>query len=220
MKKVIVFISLLIIVSIVGHTQGIRLGIKANPQLTWLNPSGTNDVENTGSKMGIDIGLAVENYFTANYALLTGLSLSTASGILDYTTDTLRFEVDEDEKVFLPSSSMKHNFQYISIPLGLKFKTNEIGYFTYYAQLGFSGHVNVKATLTESSNDIEDENISKEINLFNVDYFIGGGVEYSLGGNASIVAGITYHNGFIDIVKTTEDKIVLSRVALRLGVMF
>lgn len=219
MKRSIIVVILLILPFLILPAQELRLGVIANPQLSWLNPSGTKKVEKGENHLGFDIGLAVENYFRKNYALLTGVTLCNLGGGLKYS-DSLQFTLSDEDYDVAPETELDYKLQYVRIPIGLKFKTNDIGYFRYYTQLGFSGGINVKSILNAEASNIEEEDISQDINLMNLGYFIGGGAEYSLGGSAAIVFGITYYSGFLDVVKTTNDKVVLSRVALRLGIMF
>ena len=118
------------------------------------------------------------------------------------------------------NESINFSLQYIKIPLALKFKTKEIGYFTYFAQIGLEAGVNVKANVSIDANNIDKEKVTDEVKLFNAGYLIGGGVEYSIGGNTSIILGIQYENGFLDIISTTEDKVVSPKITLLLGIMF
>jgi opacity protein-like surface antigen len=99
-------------------------------------------------------------------------------------------------------------------------KTNEIGYWTFFTHLGLNGGVNIKATAEVDDFELENKNISDEVRLFNLGYFIGAGVEYSIGGNAAIALGLTYTNGFIDITDGGDSKVTLSDFAIRIGVLF
>ena len=54
--------------------------------------------------------------------------------------------------------------QYINIPLGLKLKTNEIGYFTFYANLGLDAGINIKALGTSNMGDFDQECSHLELN--------------------------------------------------------
>jgi len=67
---------------------------------------------------------------------------------------------------------------------------------------------------------LNNENISDEVKLFTLGYFIGAGIEYSIAGSTAIVVGITYTNGFIDITPDSNNKVTLSNFALRLGILF
>jgi hypothetical protein len=64
------------------------------------------------------------------------------------------------------------------------------------------------------------DNVKKEINLFNTNYFFGGGVEYNVGGNTSLLAGIFFNNGFLDVLSNNDHKAVLNYLTFRVGVLF
>ena len=104
--------------------------------------------------------------------------------------------------------------------MGLKLKTNEIGYFTFYTHLGVNTGINIKATGEVENYELDNTNISDEVKLFNLAYFIGAGAEYSIGGNTAIVLGLTYTNGFVDITKDTDNKVTCSNVTIRIGILF
>jgi hypothetical protein len=99
-------------------------------------------------------------------------------------------------------------------------KTNEIGHFTYYAQMGLRHYFNIGARATATGSGLSKDNVSKEINFFNVSYFFGGGVEYNIGGNTSLTAGLFYDNGFTDVLSNDDHKAVLNFVTIRLAVLF
>ena len=47
---------------------------------------------------------------------------------------------------------------------------------------------------------LDKDNVGKEIGLFNLSFFIGGGIDYDLGGTTALNLGIFYNNGFIDLL--------------------
>ena len=200
--------------------QKIRFSVFVNPCINWLS-SDVKTIKSDGATFGFDAGLTMDNFFAENYAFSTGISIGSLGGNLRYDSST-SFRTNTGDISLPGGSSVKYKLQYITIPVGLKFKTNQIGYFTYFAHLGFTLQANIKATGTSSgeSNALDNDNISKEVGFFNLGYHIGGGLEYSLGGNTAIIVGITYTNGFIDITQNPDDKITTSSLAIRLGVLF
>lgn len=199
-------------------TAQVRFGVVAHPQYTWM-ASETADVTNLSGKIGFNGGLILENYFAENYAIMSGISISVEGGKLSYE-DTLQYIVNDARVPILPETKLDYSLQYVQIPLGLKLKSNEIGYTTFFANLGFTAGINIKARLKDSEKHIQDENISEEIKLFNLGYHFGGGIEYSLGGNTSVLAGVTFVNGFVDITGRNEDKVTMKNISLRLGILF
>jgi opacity protein-like surface antigen len=151
---------------------------------------------------------------------MTGISIDNTGGKLKYDFEK-EINTNSSSDTTLPVGSvLNYKLQYINIPLGLKFKTNQIGYTTFFTHLGINGGINIKASGEIDNFELNNENISDEVKLFTLGYFIGAGVEYSIAGNTAIVVGITYTNGFIDITPDSNNKVTLSNFALRLGVLF
>lgn len=217
MKKYIIVI-ILFFSFMNSQGQDLRFGVFVDPQLSWLTPDAKN-INRDGFRAGIKGGLILDKYFAKNYAFTTGISISNMGGNLHYE-DSVTIETLEEDYILNPESSVEYKLQYVSVPIGLKFKTNEIGYFTFFAQLGFTPQINIKAKADASDNQIDNENISKELNLFNMSYFFGGGLEYSLGGNTALMGGIIFNNGFIDVLSSKNVKETLSFLSVRLGIMF
>ncbi len=196
----------------------LRFTVFVDPKFAWMK-SDLNSIDNDGSKFGVNIGLNVDKFFAKNYAIMTGISIDNTGGNLKFdNAKTLQTGSGDED---LPAGSTIHyKLQYIDIPLGLKLKTNEIGYWTFFTHLGLNGGINIKATAEVDDFTLQNENISDEIRLFNLGYYIGAGAEYSIGGNAAIVAGLTYTNGFIDITDGNDSKVTLGNIAIRIGVLF
>ncbi len=185
----------------------------------------------------------IQVYVWAWYAITSGLGFAFNQG------GTLRHDIGGnflDESDFtdptltesndaLPDGvNIKYNVQFVEIPLGLKMRTQEFGYLRYYAELpiftlGFKTQAN--GTLTGSTIDGEQEgNIKKDVNLLNVSWGLGGGAEYNLNESTSIVAGIYYNQGFLDLTdnknsvknngEAEDSKATTRGLTIRLGVLF
>ena len=96
----------------------------------------------------------------------------------------------------------------------------EIGYTKFFAHLGLNAAINIKASANLTNTDRNDLNISEEIKFYNLGYYVGGGIEYSLGGTTAIVVGLTYKNGFVDVTSDENNKATSENVSLRLGILF
>jgi opacity protein-like surface antigen len=217
----IILLFLLLIPVQLGKAQGIQFGIFVDPQVTWMS-SDNNEITSNGSRIGFNFGLTLHNFFTENYAFTTGISLNYIGGKLRHSDSTF-FRIQEEVDTLLPGTTITYKLQYLNFPIGLTLKTNEIGYITYFAQLGFDVQVKLKA-VGDKSNGFEDERINEEVNWFNLGYHFGIGMEYSLGGNTSIVLGLSFSQSLIDVTKDfanqPEDRIVLNNIVLRVGVNF
>jgi opacity protein-like surface antigen len=219
MKKYLIIFILILSVSKVAFAQNTRFTVFVDPKFSWMTPDLKN-YESDGSKLGVNIGLNVDKFFAPNYALMTGISIDNTGGFLFNSVDSIFIKTNSGKDTILPGKVLEYKLQYISVPIGLKLKTNEIGYLTYFTHLGIIAGVNIKATGEVEDYELENENISDEIKLFNLGYYIGAGVEYSIGGNSAIVLGLTYTNGFVDITKDANNKVTNSNIAIRIGILF
>lgn len=206
--------------AVVMAQSDLRLGVNLDPMASWLSPK-TNEIDKDGTRPGIAGGLTIEYYFHPNYGLTSGLNLGVQGGNVLYE-ETVEIDIGDDSPVRLdpPPNTVTYNLSYMTIPLGLKLKTNEIGYFTYFAHLGLTHQINIGARASSSGNNLNKDNVPKEINLLNMSYFFGGGVEYNIGGNTSLMAGILFNNGFIDVLSNDDHKAVLNYLTIRVGVLF
>ncbi len=58
------------------------------------------------------------------------------------------YSTDNQSIIIDPGQSVKMNLQYLDIPLGLKLKTEELGYGTFFLQLGFNPMFNINAHIS------------------------------------------------------------------------
>lgn len=218
MKRLFVFFLAVNTLTVFSQST-IRLGAHIDPIVTWFSPR-TSNIERDGARLGYNGGLIVETYFKPNYAFVSGLSLTSLGGNLMYT-DSASLSTSSGNNVIIPNNTtVAYNLTYLSIPVALKLKSNEIGYITYYAQMGFTPQFNIGSRATSTDDLLNKDNVSKEINLFNLSYFFGGGIEYNIGGQTSLITGIFFNNGFIDVFSSSRHKAVVNFFNLRIGMMF
>jgi hypothetical protein len=201
-----------------SYCQFAKFGVYAEPQLSWLSPD-SKDVDYDGLKVGISGGLSIDKYFQKNYAIQTGIAIGTQGGKVVFGEPS--FFTSYDEVDTLPAGTgVNYSLNYITIPLGLKLKTNQIGYFSYYARVGFTNQFNIKARATSDDGTLKKDDIGEEIFFYNLAYHFGIGIEYNISKDTSIDFGITYHNGFIDVSNDRNYKIYSRNVTLHIGVIF
>lgn len=216
MKKLL--LSLLFIPAIISSSLGqeandqkFHFGLKASPGLAWtrINADG---VKQDGLRVGFTYGLMTDFSISTNYAFSTGIDISTRGGKYKVTVPNGSVSVDQ-------------KLQFIDIPIALKLKTKEIGYIKYYGLFGFNPGIVVKATKDVSSDVAYIPNENKVSNqsdftVFNVGLLIGAGIEYNLGGNTSVTAGLHYNNGLIDIWDINKAQMKSDGLTLNLGIFF
>ncbi|MFC2115198.1 porin family protein [Bacteroidota bacterium] len=217
MQKYILSLIILMFSSQI-FAQGLSFSVVFDPQITWMN-SDSKRIEKDGNSIGLGGGLVMDNYFAENYAFSTGLSILSTGGNLQFL-DSLDFQNGGEIDTLPPGSIVKYRLQYLTIPISLKLKSNEIGYVRFFTHLGINAHINVKATADVNSKDITGEDIRDEIQFFMLSYFIGGGLEYSLGGNTAIIGGIYFTSGIMDVTANSDYRAQISSLSLRLGIKF
>ena len=218
-------IALAIATSATAQNAGrsLRLGLSFAPNLGWLAPTGKK-IEANGSHLGFRFGLVTgimigEN---ANYAFSTGLFLNNIGG--DYKRATT-FILPTDTVAGTNQTTME--LQYVELPPTIKLKTNEIGYMTYFGQVGFDTGFRVGAkrdteiagpgvSVTEDNEDAKDDAAELRVALS-----IGAGFEYNFSGNTSALVGLRYSNGFTNALDNDDlGQAKLHYAELTLGVLF
>ncbi|MEX0967917.1 MAG: porin family protein [Bacteroidia bacterium] len=202
--------------------QKVNFGLRFNPLISFLKVD-SDTLEGTGPKLGFSYGAMLEFNLAENYAVAFELMLSQVPGSFKYTTSGI-------------DSSVEMNVQYVEIPVMLKGKTNEIGYFTYFGHFGLDigmrtvakGDVLVKNVLKYEDIVLNGEEIisdgertgvmAPDVRFFRLGLVIGAGAQYSLGGSTYLLGGLSFNNGFTNVVK--EHPIKSAYVALNLGVLF
>jgi hypothetical protein len=89
-----------------------------------------------------------------------------------------------------------------------------------FAHIGINNHINIRAAADIPSLNVSGEDIKNEINLFLMSYFLGGGIEYSLGGNFAILGGVYLTGAIWDVTTNTDYRAFVNTISLRLGVKF
>ncbi|MDR2011135.1 MAG: PorT family protein [Bacteroidales bacterium] len=231
MKKIILFILVFSIsYSIFSQEKKFSGGLYIGPGLSWLG-SDSKSVEKNGIKAGYSFGALLDINFANNFAFATGLTFNNYGGKIKYPYGATGIEWQESgTSSELPANSeLLYKLNYLAVPLGFKGKTNEIGYVTYFLKAGFTPMVNIKSKA--DIGDYKNELIGDEINLFNLGWHIGGGIEITLAGNTRLLIEILYNGGLFDVDKTeiyssatkdkkTNPKTVFNDVGLKIGIMF
>ena len=228
MKKAFLILTLLS-VSFSGYSQKsdnkFHFGVKAQPALAWLKidaPSGT-DLKSDGLPFGFGYGLITDFGFADRYAFSTGLEVAYRGGKTLYNS--------KDTSGATVVTKTDYSLQFIELPITLKLKTNEIGYMTYFFQVGFAPGIAIRTradietvrasgTTSEKNKDVADD-----INEFNLSLLIAAGAEYNISGNTSLLFGLTFNNGFLDVLDDKQYNAAKVKgnsnyLALTVGIMF
>jgi len=234
----------------------VRFGLYGEGALCWLSPEQQKIYSRGNFGLGFGWGLDTEINFSPSTSLRTGLNFSTFNAGINYYNTDLNlhhrtfYVLDASENFIewkdgsLPDTSgyiyqlhnRNYSINYVSIPLVLKLKTNEIGYFTYYGEFGATLGLKTKSTVddesksfTWNSNDstfvenvpfpitIEKININKGTQTVRLGLTLGAGAEYSLSGNTALFFQLNW-NYFINNQLVSKEKEVFLRKEVSDGV--
>jgi len=211
------FVGLVLMVPAAGQTK-LNFSVHVDPQFSWFS-SDEKEVEPAGSRFHLQTGLQMDYFFRENYAFSLGFGVNNLGGSLIYSDSTL-FVSREDSIYLAPGQSLLHKLQYLDFPVGLKLRTEEMGYMTFYFELGFNPMVNINAKAGSAEQLMDGENISETTRLFNLGYHAGLGVEYRLGGNTSLIGGVRWTSGLTDVTDNDKANVTLKSISIQLGLLF
>ncbi|MCT4589404.1 MAG: PorT family protein [Carboxylicivirga sp.] len=214
MKRItfLIFLGLITLINIKAQdNKRTRLSFVLSPQISWLS-SDNSAVEGDGNLFGYNFGVVMDRFFDKNYAFTTGLTINTTGGKLSYDPAT-SMEIGGSTEANVTDAT--YRLKYIEVPLSLKLITNEFHRSRYYGQFGLYTQYNIK------TNDGNGKSINSEVNFFDMGYQLGGGMEYSLGGDTYLMLGLIYGGGFLDVTDNkVDDKTTLNRFTFQFGIIF
>ena len=220
MRKSLFLSALLVLVSlqILAQDSDFKLGIKVAPAIhsTRILLDDPVLISNDGSNMKLSFGLVVDKALTDSYILSTGLIYIPKEVRIGITPDAgnpVNFNMAESYKL-----------QYLQVPLTLKLFTNEVKPdVKLFFQLGMALEIKV---YEEADLTLTEQEVVSEFQPINIPVVLGTGFEYNMGINTVAFAGVSYHRGLNNIVKSTnvafaQDLEIRSTVlSIDLGVKF
>ena len=229
--------------------QTFRFGIQVSPTITWMTSS-DKGINGNGTNVGLKLGVIGEKYFAENYAISFGINFAfNQGGTLKHDiggnlwpNSQLSSDVYQTGPAMPDGVNLKYSLQYVEIPLGLRLRSQEFGYLRYFVELPvftFGFVTQSQGAITGTDMDTDKEDIGKDVDTFAFSWGLGGGIEYGLGTQTSLTAGIYYQNYIIDVTNNDGDKYVvrdqdglpletvkensktlIKGITFRLGVMF
>lgn len=222
MKKIVISISFLFIF-VWGYSQdayNIRFGLQLSPTFTWMQ-SDASQINRNGANLALKLAMMGEYYFAENYAFTSGLGFAFNHG------GTLRYDPEDDywkTNLSVQNADLKYSVQYIEVPVGLKMRTRQFGYISYYGEpyimFGFRSQSrgDIKGT------EINDIDIKEFVTPLSMSWGLGVGGEYGVSESTSLIFGLYFQNMFTDMTKDVdmgdESNSNLDGLTIRLGVLF
>ncbi len=224
-----------------------RWGVFIAPSISWMNPAkdiskdGRFSSLNSGSKVGFYYGITLDYSLSKNFFIATGLQGNITGGKIF----SRRIASDIYAPNIVNTAEFDYNLHYIELPVNLKFKTNNISGFHFFAQAGLSLAANISKKTNyivdyhdNAGNPRVESNESQKLSgyltiaPFLLQLNSGIGAEYNLPNSSAVYAGIFYNNSFLPDVtnperydlaynqKFQDGNVRLNSFSLRLGFLF
>lgn len=186
----------------------VSLGITFSPNMGWMR-YGDNAEYKSSPKFGYAYGLLADFAFTENYYFSTGLLINTINSEAEYP--------DTQSGISGSSLTNQYRLQYAEIPVSLKLKSTMRYFRSYYGQFGFSGGLKLNAKEKEESMSSR-SSLGNNADFFRLALQIGGGIEWQLDHNLVMMTGLTFNNGFTQVISRGEPR--NSYIAFNFGIFF
>lgn len=210
-----------------------RFGIRFSTSYNSFNVL-SKTMTNEGGLTKIGAGLLIETRLTKNVEYQTGIGVDVFGAILSYSNDPsglpntftnrflydgteeqiVKYNVDDRNKTgYLEYMLERRTYKitYLTIPMNLRMKTNNIKGFKYFGQIGadfqirWSAYANDRAQLVSDittttpielgqSQDLARVKINEDVSFMNVAINAGIGAQYEVGG-VDFFVSFNYHFG-------------------------
>ena len=183
----------------------ISFSIHFDPLISWFSTD-SYDTRNDGVVPGFNFGISYNKYFSPNYSFSSGINIINAGGRL-INRETTHFELKNYSSTIFtvqPGEAITYRITYLSIPLGLKLQTNQIGYGRFFTDIGLDPKIVIGGRADIPSLNIKGGNASPELNIFNLSFHIMAGMEYPLAGNNNFIVGIGFEKTYLTLPGITE----------------
>jgi hypothetical protein len=220
MKRPLLIIIPLIITLIPNlKAQDLSMGIRIEPMISWFNVLSDN-FESGGSHAGFNSGLVLEYSLSDNYALVTGLSIRSNNGNIEFiNTDSLL--LSNKYRIFKKGDRALIKVQYMNIPLGVKLMTNNYEKIDFYGELGLDLEIRLKAMVRSEGQENNSGYDGRDlVHPAYLGYYLGGGIDYAMTENTKIFAGLKFSNGLLNMTKLHSSRLTANSVILSLGILF
>lgn len=226
MKKRFSLLLFVLLGTSVFAQEGARVGFRATPMVSFANIVDSSKTKpaglNTHGKMGFSFDFIFTYGFTESIGLMTGVNISTRGFKFDQSISALGQTLSTD---------VKTSFTAVDIPIGLKFRSPEIGDGIYIVgNFGVHNELNVQnktvATTTLSGIINSDTTITtrdaEDIRFYTLSFSPGAGVNIET--DFGMLEGmVTYHWGLLNFYNKEQSGGLIGKlnaIALSLGYYF
>jgi hypothetical protein len=236
-KNLLSVLFLLLTISGISQrkSKDLRLGFLLEPTLAWFNPQ-ENGLKSDGTKFGVNYGLMLDYEFADNYIFSTGLQVSHLGGKLSYTGNSWQGNkvgyIAADNSSVNNTANYNIALQYLQIPFALKLKGDNKG-LNFWGSFGGFLAMPLKARADVETNfavngvanfKAENDKIISRMQPINIGMQLAVGIELPISDKNTLVAGLAFNNGFIDVTKNSQwgndGRVNMNNLSLKLGVFF
>ena len=231
-KKILILLFIIFIIFAkdgITQSKPFLFGFNVAPNIGWMKPD-VVDYNNDGTKTGFSWGFVSQFFLMENYYIVSGFNVSYVNSRLSYP-HTIINSLDSN---FVDGTLYRnYKMKYIKIPLELKMMTKEFGKARFYGKIGLGTSFLLDADAkdefisAETGTENIDKDIQDEIKFMRESMIIGFGIDYNLGGSTALSVGLTFDNGFVDVLKgqnTTYPSInsdaINNFIELNIGILF
>ncbi len=197
-----------------AQSDGLHVGIQLNPTLSWFS-TGDVVVAGDGSTFGMQLAAVVEYGLSDRLLLSSGLRFNIGYGgnILYNRGGTFWPKSDLSDEQFrnIPAgTSVTYGIQFVEIPIGLVYLTNELGAGqtrAYIESPSLSLILSTRARAEALLDGVPTQNVLDDVRFLNFGLGFGAGIIPDWIEGASTRIGLSYQTIFTDLLNdgTFED---------------
>jgi hypothetical protein len=204
----------------VGQDVQARFGLHLSPVISWLQ-SDDNLINSNGIRLGIKFGGTVEfpvkDYFSVTSGFGFGLShggklLHKIGGNLLPESDLSEPNLNSGSKPLPDDTNLGYALTTMEIPVGTKFilERDLRKYFVQFPVLTLGFITRAKGEIQGGEVRSSNEEIGKDVNLFNISWGMGIGMEKTVYEGFTLQGGIYWQRGLTDITGNDGKKAKLN----------
>ena len=192
-----------------------KFGVNFASGLSWSNAS--MDIAPDGVGGMFDISIHGEKYFRERCAFYAGLSYINTRGQFR-NNSVSNISLKTENLTLNVQKSANYRIQYLTIPVGMKFVTEQFRLFSYYFQAGLLPGVRIGGSVA-----LEDGvrySFSKDLNLMTCGVQLSSGCLYPIMPENFIKGGLIFNYFFTDALNASNMKAFPLSTGIVLGYVF
>ena len=181
-------------------SQNWKFGVNFDPGLHWASVINNNsELGNAGSRFGFNFDVLAERQFDYRYSFYIGISfMNTGFKFENLSDENINFKTS-NILVLPPGQSGKIRAQYLASPFGIKLKTLEYGFLSYYFKAGLFPAVKLKGKISLYDRKYD---FSDDLKGITCGIQLGAGGMYSMGDDTFLTGGLSFNYMFVDVMSS------------------